>query len=143
MIDKEKSKKALECCSGQSIRCGDCPYYPVNTDDADFVKCNDTLCADALELLKKQQHKIWELNEINEYLDDVKKDQEHQIDVLKEQFDKGILVRCKDCKYGSLYCTEDVCGETLIECNRPDVGDVIEIHGWKWFCADGERKEGR
>ena len=50
------------------------------------------------------------------------------------------LVRCKDCKHGSLYCTEDVCGETLIECNRPDLGDVIEIHGWKWFCADGERR---
>ena len=53
------------------------------------------------------------------------------------------VVRCKDCKHGSLYCTEDVCGETLIECNRPDLGDVIEIHGWKWFCADGERKKGR
>lgn len=51
------------------------------------------------------------------------------------------VVRCKDCKHGSLYCTEDVCGETLIECNRPDLGDVIEIHGWKWFCADGERKD--
>lgn len=51
------------------------------------------------------------------------------------------VVRCKDCKHGSLYCTEDVCGETLIECNRPDLGDVIEIHGWKWFCADGEKKD--
>ncbi len=50
------------------------------------------------------------------------------------------VVRCKDCKHGSLYCTEDVCGETLIECNRPDLGDVIEIHGWKWFCADGKRR---
>lgn len=50
------------------------------------------------------------------------------------------VVRCNNCKHGSLYCTEDVCGETLIECNRPDLGDVIEIHGWKWFCADGERK---
>lgn len=51
------------------------------------------------------------------------------------------IIRCKDCKHGSLYCTEDVCGETLIECNRPDLGDVIEIHGWKWFCADGEKKD--
>ena len=51
-----------------------------------------------------------------------------------------VVVFCKDCKHGSLYCTEDVCGETLIECNRPDLGDVIEIHGWKWFCADGEQK---
>ena len=60
---------------------------------------------------------------------------------LKEPFkDVVSVVRCKDCKYGSLYCTEDVCGETLIECTRPDLGDVIELHGWKWFCADGERK---
>ena len=50
------------------------------------------------------------------------------------------LVRCKYCKYGSLYCTEDVCGETLIECNRPNLGDVIEIHEWNWFCADGKRR---
>lgn len=50
------------------------------------------------------------------------------------------VTRCIDCKHGSLYCTEDCCGETLIECNRPDLGDVIEIHEWKWFCADGERK---
>lgn len=50
------------------------------------------------------------------------------------------VVRCKDCKHGSLYMTEDVCGKTLIECNRPDLGDVIEIHGWDWFCADGERR---
>ena len=50
------------------------------------------------------------------------------------------IVQCKDCKHGSLYCTEDVCGETLIECNRPDLGDVIEIHEWKWFCADGKRR---
>ena len=51
------------------------------------------------------------------------------------------VIRCKDCKHGSLYCTEDVCGETLIECTRPDLGDVIEIHGWNWFCADGKRRE--
>ena len=137
MPDREKVIKGLNSCARTDGKyCGHCPY----TNEGD---CVAIMSRDVLALLKEQQHKIWELNEINEYLDDVKKDQEHQIDVLKEQFDKGILVRCKDCKHGSLYCTEDVCGETLIECNRPDVGDVIEIHGWKWFCADGERKEGR
>ena len=50
------------------------------------------------------------------------------------------IVRCKDCKHGSLYCTEDVCGATLIECNHPDLGDTVAIHKWDWFCADGERK---
>jgi len=51
------------------------------------------------------------------------------------------LVRCKDCKHGSLYCTEDVCGKTLIECNHPELGDTIAIHAWDWFCANGERKD--
>ena len=51
------------------------------------------------------------------------------------------LVRCKDCKHGSIYMTEDVCGKTLIECNHPELGDNIAIHAWDWFCADGERNE--
>ena len=50
------------------------------------------------------------------------------------------IVRCKDCKHGSLYCTEDVCGATLIECNHPDLGDTVAIHKLDWYCADGERK---
>ena len=51
------------------------------------------------------------------------------------------IVRCKDCKHGSIYMTEDVCGKTLIECNHPDIGNVIALHTWDWFCADGELKE--
>jgi len=51
------------------------------------------------------------------------------------------VVYCGDCKHGSLYCTEDVCGETLIECNHPELGDTIAIHAWDWFCADGVRRE--
>lgn len=64
----------------------------------------------------------------------------------RNQYQKGYedrdaeIVRCMYCKHGSIYMTEDVCGETLIECNRPDLSDVIEIHGCKWFCADGEQK---
>jgi hypothetical protein len=50
------------------------------------------------------------------------------------------VLRCKDCKHGSLYCTEDVCGATLIECNHPDLGETVSIHKWDWFCADGERR---
>lgn len=48
------------------------------------------------------------------------------------------LVRCKDCKHGNIYCTEDTHGETLYECNIHEID--IEIHKWNWFCADGERK---
>ena len=50
------------------------------------------------------------------------------------------IVRCKYCKHGSIYMTEDVCGKTLIECNHPELGDNIAIHAWDWFCADGERR---
>ena len=89
---------------------------------------------DALALLKEQQHKIWELNEINEYLDDVKKDQEHQIDVLKEQFDKDIIVRCKDCKAWKQYDDMNL-GKCVLYPEYNKMGD--------WFCNFGERKEGR
>ncbi len=54
---------------------------------------------------------------------------------------RGELFRCKDCNHGSIYCTEDVCGATLIECNHPDLGDTVAIHKWDWFCADGEPKK--
>lgn len=57
--------------------------------------------------------------------------------LLKEQPE---IVRCLDCKHGSIYMTEDVCGKTLIECNHSELGDNIAIHAWDWFCADGERK---
>ena len=53
----------------------------------------------------------------------------------------GELIRCKECKHGSIYMTEDVCGKTLIECNHPELGDNIAIHAWDWFCADGERRD--
>lgn len=59
-------------------------------------------------------------------------------ELLKEQQE---IVRCKDCKYGSIYMTEDVCGATLIECNNPNIGDAVAVHKWDWFCADGDRKE--
>ena len=60
----------------------------------------------------------------------------------QEQTDNDMVrvVRCKYCKYGSIYMTEDVCGKTLIECNHPELGDTIAIHAWDWFCADAERK---
>lgn len=51
------------------------------------------------------------------------------------------IVRCNDCKHGSLYCTEDVCGATLIECNHPDFAETVVVHKWDWFCADGEPKD--
>lgn len=49
------------------------------------------------------------------------------------------LVRCKDCKWRSFYCTEATDGTTLYICNYPCANDVP--HPADWFCADGERAE--
>ena len=58
--------------------------------------------------------------------------------LLKEQ---EAVVRCKDCKYA--YLTDD--GECkYCEMEKDDNGFLIERYSsWDWFCADGERKEGR
>ena len=55
------------------------------------------------------------------------------IELLKEQ---EAVVRCKDCKHYRYYgLTEDTVSECTIDhCENPDAD---------WFCADGERKEGR
>ena len=124
MPDREKVIGGLAACTGETNDCAGhtCPYWDFDDSVVDHG-CRIQMELDALalvkkqqeqidrlieenasnaemaeglkELLKEQQHKIWELTEINEYLDDVKKDQEHQIDVLKEQFDKDIIVLIK------------------------------------------------
>lgn len=52
--------------------------------------------------------------------------------------EKRDLVRCKDCKFRSLYCTEATDGTTLYTCHHPCANDVPRPADW--FCADGERK---
>ena len=47
------------------------------------------------------------------------------------------LIRCEDCKYRSLYCTEATDGTTLYTCHHPCANDVPRP--FDWFCADGER----
>ena len=43
--EREKVIKGLELCYYPPSKCDDCPYYEIE-------ECNDTLCRDALELLK-------------------------------------------------------------------------------------------
>ena len=50
----------------------------------------------------------------------------------------GELIRCKDCKWRSLYCTEATDRSTLYTCNHPCANDVPRPADW--FCADGERR---
>lgn len=62
------------------------------------------------------------------------------------QYQKGYayrdseIVRCKDCKYRSFYCTEETDGTTLYTCHHPCANDVPRP--LDWFCADGERRDG-
>lgn len=52
---------------------------------------------------------------------------EEEADELMDEHWVGDLVRCKECKhYKTIHCTCDGC------CISDD-----------WYCADGERKEGR
>ena len=51
MAELEKVIKGLECCKAIHIYlCNDCPYH---NDDVDDNNCKESLCADALELLKE------------------------------------------------------------------------------------------
>ena len=50
MNDIEKVIKGLEICYCSHAKCYDCPYH----DLPDEQSCNDTLCLDALALLKEQ-----------------------------------------------------------------------------------------
>ena len=51
MSNREKVIKGLECCKAIHIYlCSGCPYYD---DDLDDSNCQESLCADALELLKE------------------------------------------------------------------------------------------
>jgi len=51
MHDREKVIKGLEICYCPHAKCEDCPYH----DLPDEESCNDTLCLDALALLKEQE----------------------------------------------------------------------------------------
>ena len=57
MADIEKVIKGLECCSEpyvSCVNCSECPYYNDNENKEKLLNCNDILCKDAMELLKKQ-----------------------------------------------------------------------------------------
>ena len=50
-------------------------------------------------------------------------------------------VRCEDCCFGEP--TINGAGERCIQCTNSNLGMMGECHPLNWFCADGERKEGR
>ena len=58
-------------------------------------------------------------------------------DALKLLKSQPQIVRCKDCKHGEKTSTFRYY-PNLTWCNK-----CLQTHGDDWFCADGERKEGR
>ena len=61
-MTKDEIKKALRCCSGNSINdCKDCPY---NKND-DFSYCNDKILKDTLNLITEQEKEIERLKDEN------------------------------------------------------------------------------
>ena len=65
-------------------------------------------------------------------------DNENALSILVNAYSLHEIVRCKDCKYRSFYCTEATDGTTLYECHHP-CANSVPCPG-NWFCADGERK---
>lgn len=63
------------------------------------------------------------------------------------QYQKGYadrdseIVRCKDCRHGEMD-TEHFIRPSIV-CKNPANGVGHVSHRPDWFCADGERKEGR
>ena len=60
---------------------------------------------------------------------------EGNIRMIENELKLQELIRCKDCKY-----SEPACGN--INCKKDGLF-AVDIHPVNWFCADGERKEGR
>ena len=131
MIDIEKVKKGLECCSNTGKgRCesSECPYW------IDSICCIDEMQNDAISLLKEQQQQIWELEDQVEYLTDKQKkkflvNSDGKITPLPD------VVRCKDCihRWKSEKCVLAAISE---EKNLPLF--MLDNRG-EWFCADGKR----
>lgn len=113
MPDVEKVIKAISCLLS-NCSCTECEYHEAGS-------CVDAVLSDALELLKEKELK------------------DKMFHALEEDWKKlkGMtqIVRCKDCTFYE----NGGCGNTDSDSPCKNLLDVKP----DWFCADGERKEGR
>ena len=122
MPDRDKVIKGLESCNG--VDCTECQY---GTEGHGHKDCVERLCADALALVKEQEQAMKEKDgTISNLITQIKE--------ISQCYER--VVRCKDCKHYRYYgLSNDTVSECTIDhCENPDAD---------WFCADGERKEGR
>ena len=123
MIDIEKVIKGLECCIKSG--CGGCPYFKDNPS------CQDDKDKEALELLKEQKERIGFLERsLAQFPKSVK--------LLDAFGNYEKVVRCENCRWWHESELEQFKG--FGECGQAN-GIALKPHDW--FCADGERKEGR
>ena len=118
-IDSEKVVKGLKSCS--EVDCTECQY---GTEGHGHSDCIERLCADTLAFVVEQEQATKEKDgTISNLIAQIKE--------ISQCYER--VVRCKDCdnrecdgRAGTIVC-----------------GITGESHDRLWFCADGERKEGR
>ena len=119
MAKREKVIKGLKSCS--EVDCTECQYGKEGHGHSD---CIERLCADTLALVKEREQAMKEKDgTISNLIAQIKE--------ISQCYER--VVRCKDCKH---YDGDE--NSSLGTCLENGVCSTQE-----WFCADGERKEGR
>ena len=113
MADIEKVIEAIEYCVFHKIDCVDCYYDGCIFKHGD---CRWDMLADALELLKEQEHK------------------DKMFHALEESWKKQPeIVRCKDCKF------KGISYSCILDRDLNEYGSHRTEKYDNWFCADGEK----
>ena len=132
MPDRKKVIKGLEYCithyNCRDNRKPDCPYLDLCEPIKDAT--GNTLMRDALVLLKEQEQAMKEKDgTISNLIVQIKE--------ISQCYER--VVRCKDCKHGKQLFQDYV----LCQISEENESGCLASHKPDWFCADGERKEGR
>lgn len=153
MPDRDKVIKAIDICLGHG-KCDDCGYRIKGGYST--MDCRKPMMRDALDLLKEQEEQKWKWFQTiadtqlaisptgYESEDELAKrgwewnglQMAWEIIAGEERSEHPRLVRCKDCENACI-TSDDWVICTHIDSNGNDK------HPVDWFCADGERKEGR
>ena len=115
MKTEQDIKKALEICADINLNCNDCPYDAVGN-------CNDTLSADALNLIIEQEREIERLK------DDYAKLQE-QFAQYQLASNKEIMAQVKQAKIGVL--------NKLKERIKTAIDTYFNLDGGGYYLAEG------
>lgn len=127
MTDREKVIKGLEELEGFLFK----EYANIKAEESKIYYDRFKSLSDAIALLKEQEETSQELaRDYQRKLDNATEALVNATKIIKSQPD---VVRCKDCKFASMFETED--GQTIYEC-----GSATDFHKPDWFCADGESK---